>query len=299
MHLPEIRVLILLCLLATSARAQPVRVFVLAGQSNMQGHAHIRTLEHLGMDSAGKSLLEAIQNADGSPKVCDRVWISSIGSAPDEKTGQLTVGYGASQNGPKIGPELTFGLTMEQLVDGPILIIKTAWGGKSLNTDFRPPSAGAYHFNEKQLATFAKQGKDIAEIKVAKEEATGVYFHAMIEHVKWVLSDIKRVIPAYDDSQGYDLAGFVWFQGWNDMVDTGTYPDRDQPGGYDEYSKVMAHFIRDVRHELNAPQLPFVIGVLGVGGPVAEYDQDQQRYDMGDKYTHGDLRGFPDPDDRQ
>ena len=143
MHLPEIRVLILLCLLATSARAQPVRVFVLAGQSNMQGHAHIRTLEHLGMDSAGKSLLEAIQNADGSPKVCDRVWISSIGSAPDEKTGQLTVGYGASQNGPKIGPELTFGLTMEQLVDGPILIIKTAWGGKSLNTDFRPPSAGA------------------------------------------------------------------------------------------------------------------------------------------------------------
>ncbi len=68
----------------------------------------------------------------------------------------------------------------------------------------------------------------------------------MVEHVKRVLGDIKRVVPDYDAAQGYALAGFVWFQGWNDLVDGDTYPHRDKPGGYDAYSTVLTHFIRDV-----------------------------------------------------
>ena len=151
---------ILLLLIPAVVAAQPVQVFILAGQSNMQGHAHVRTFEHIGMDPATKPLLAEMQNADGSPRVCERVWISSIGCAEAEQTGRLTTGFGASQNGPKIGPEFTFGITMEKLVDCPILLIKTSWGGKSLNTDFRSPSAGPYVFNETQLATFKKQGKE-------------------------------------------------------------------------------------------------------------------------------------------
>lgn len=268
----------LLLLIPAVAAAQPLQVFILAGQSNMQGHAHVRTIEHIGMDPATKPLLAEMQNADGSPKVCERVWISSIGCSDAEQTGRLTTGFGASQNGPKIGPEFTFGITMEKLVDGPILLIKTSWGGKSLNTDFRSPSAGPYVFNETQLANFKKQGKDIAVIRAEKEMATGVNYRLMIEHVKSVLADIKRVVPSYDAAQGYELAGFVWFQGWNDMVDSSTYPNRDMPGGYDAYSNAMAHFIRDVRADLKTPKLPFVIGVLGVGGPVDKYGPDQQRY---------------------
>jgi len=65
------------------------------------------------------------------------------------------------------------------------------------------------------------------------------------------------------------LAGFVWFQGWNDMYDGHTYPNRHKPGGYDEYSRFMACFIRDVRKELRAPNLPLVIGVIGVHGDEA------------------------------
>ena len=213
----------------------------------MQGHAKVSTFEHIGMDPATKPMLAEMQNADGTPKVCERVWISSIGCADTEQTGKLTAGFGASQNGPKIGPEFTFGLYMEKFTDAPILLIKTAWGGKSLNTDFRPPSAGPYVFNETQLAAFQKQGKDLAAIKAEKEKETGVYYRLMVEHVKKVLGDIKRVVPDYDAAQGYELAGFVWFQGWNDMVDGGTYPNRDKPGGYDAYSEAMAHFIRDVR----------------------------------------------------
>jgi alpha-galactosidase len=70
------------------------------------------------------------------------------------------------------------------------------------------------------------------------------------------------------------------------MVDSGTYPNREKPGGYDAYSTAMAHFIRDVRKDLNAPKLSFVIGVLGVGGPVSEYAPSQQRY----KATHQNFR---------
>jgi Carbohydrate esterase, sialic acid-specific acetylesterase len=280
--------LILVTIVLTSfpLNAEPLKIFILAGQSNMQGHAQVRTFEHIGMDPATAPLLAEMQNADGSPKILDRVWISSIGCADAEQTGKLTAGFGASQNGPKIGPEYTFGITIEKYIDGPILLIKTSWGGRSLNTDFRSPSAGPYVFNETQLAAFQKQGKDTAAIQAEKEKATGVSYRQMIEHVKYVLSDIKRVVPDYDAGQGFELAGFVWFQGWNDMVDGGTYLNRDKPGGYDAYSGAMAHFIRDVRKDLNTPKLPFVIGVLGVGGPVSEYGPDQQRY----KSIHQNFR---------
>jgi len=277
----------LCCSPLLAAQKQPLKVFLLAGQSNMQGHAKVSTFEHIGMDPATKPLLDAMLGADGRPRVCERVWISSIGCAGDdttEQTGRLTAGFGATKE--KIGPEFTFGLTMEKLTDAPILLIKTSWGGKSLNTDFRPPSAGPYVFNETQLAQFQKQGKDITAIKAAKEKETGVYYRLMIEHVKRVLADPKRVVPDYDPAQGFELAGFVWFQGWNDLVDSGTYPQRDKPGGYDAYATALAHFIRDVRRDLGAPKLPFVIGVLGVGGPVAEYGADEKRYAA----THQNFR---------
>lgn len=279
-------ILALLLTLSLPAVAKPLKVFILAGQSNMQGHAKVSTFEHIGMDPATKPMLDEMIGSDGKPTICERVWISSLGSADEIRTGKLTAGFGASQNGPKIGPEFTFGLTMQKLTDAPILIIKTAWGGKSLNTDFRPPSAGPYVFNETQLSQIQKQGKDIAAIKAAKGKETGVYYRLMIEHVKTVLADIKSVVPGYDATQGFELSGFAWFQGWNDMVDGGTYPNRDKPGGYDAYSTTMAHFIRDVRRDLNTPKLPFVIGVLGVGGPTSEYGPDEQRY----KATHDNFR---------
>lgn len=272
---------------AISAEKKPLKVFILAGQSNMQGHAHVRTIDAMRLSKETAPILKEIRTADSSNLVCDRVWISSIGSSPEEKIGKLSVGYGAEPRGPKIGPEYTFGVYMQKLLPGePILIIKTAWGGKSINTDFRPPSAGAYEFNEAQLEQFKKQNKDVEKIQADRAKASGVYYRLMLDHVKKVLGDVKRVYPNYDEKQGYKLAGFVWFQGWNDMVDRGTYPNRDQPGGYDEYSKVLTHFIRDVRKDLNSPELPFVIGVMGTGGPTSKYGPKKQRY----KNVHQNFR---------
>ena len=271
-----------------SLSAKPLKVYLLVGQSNMQGHAAKRTLAHLGMDPKTKPLLEAIQNADGSAKVHDRIWISSIDTSQESgvKEGKLTVGYGAGGREPKIGPELTFGITMQKHVGEPILIIKTSWGGKSLNTDFRSPSAGPYQFNEGQIENFKKRGQDLAEERRKRAERTGVYYRLMLEHTHKVLDNIKRVYPAYNAKAGYELAGMVWYQGWNDMVDSGTYLTRGQPGSYDAYSKNLAHFIRDVRRDLKAPKLPFVIGVMGAGGPIAKYSPDQMRY----AGIHGEFR---------
>ena len=274
--------------LSIHAAPKPLKIYLLVGQSNMQGHAAERTLEHLGMDPKTAPLLKAIRNADGTAKVQKNVWISSIEPSLElgEKHGRLTVGYGAGGRGPKIGPELTFGITMQNHVGEPILLIKTSWGGKSLNTDFRPPSAGPYEFNQQQLENFKKRGKDVAEARKEKTERTGVYYRLMLEHIHKVLADIRRVYPDYDAKGGYELAGFVWFQGWNDMVDGSTYPTRGQPGSYDAYSKNLAHFIRDVRRDLKAPKLPFVIGVMGAGGPIAKYGPDQKRY----AGIHGEFR---------
>ena len=278
----------LLLSLTFPVTAKPLKVYLLVGQSNMQGHAAERTLAHLGMDSKTAPLLKAIQNADGTAKLQRNVWISSVDTSEESgvKQGQLTVGYGAGGRGPKIGPELTFGITMQRHVSEPILLIKTSWGGKSLNTDFRPPSAGAYTFNEKQIENFKKRGRDLAESRREKAERSGVYYRLMLAHIRKVLGDIKRVYPKYDTKSGHELAGFVWFQGWNDMVDNGTYPTRGQPGSYDAYSKNLAHFIRDVRRDLNTPKLPFVIGVMGVGGPIAKYGPEQKRY----AGIHGEFR---------
>lgn len=277
----------LLCVSQTSAKER-LKVFVLVGQSNMQGHAEISTFDHIGMDPKTAPFLKQMRKADGTPTVCDDVWISSIGNDGTEQEyhGQLTAGYGAKGRGTKIGPEFMFGISMQKQLNQPILIIKTAWGGKSLHTDFRPPSSGPYEFNDSQLENLKKQGKDIDQAKADRAKASGHYYRLMIEHVQKVVKDIKRVYPSYDANAGYELAGVVWFQGWNDMVGRDVYPDRDKTGGYDLYSKLMAQFIRDIRKDLSAPQLPFVIGVMGAGGPVDKYGPDQQRY----KSVHQNFR---------
>lgn len=94
---------------------EPLKVFVLVGQSNMQGHAEISTFDHVGMDPKTAPILKQMQSADGTPTVCDDVWISSIGNDGTEQEfhGQLTAGYGAKGRGTKIGPEFTFGIYMQ------------------------------------------------------------------------------------------------------------------------------------------------------------------------------------------
>jgi len=242
--------------LTALAEAKPLKVFILAGQSNMEGHAQTKTFPAIAKDPKTADIYKKMVDSDGEPVVCDDVYIAYSfgnfsGDPVGKRSGKLTAGFGSQHHvgTGKIGPEFTFGIYMHEILNEPVLIIKDAWGGKSLMVDFRPPSAG-------ELETEKEQDK----------EKAGRYYNLLIEHVKEVLADPKEVYPDYDPKEGYELAGFAWFQGFNDMV--GPYPkDEDGKGkDYSEYSRLLSCFIRDVRKDLSAPKLPFVIGVMGVGG---------------------------------
>lgn len=274
----SILLLVLLAMSSSEAQAKPLKVFILAGQSNMEGHAKVETFDYIGDDPATAPLLKQMRDENGRPRVCDNVWISYFtghGDSNAEGFGKLTAGYGSRPNpkedGGNIGPEFTFGLTLDAALGEPVLIIKTAWGGKSLHTDFRSPSAGPYLLNDFQRKLYYGPKAhgvpdDIEKWLAEKKRDTGRYYRLMIEHVKSVLADPQRVCPKFDPAQGYELSGFVWLQGWNDMVDGHTYPDRGKRNRFEAYSALLGHFIRDVRQDLSAPRLPFVIGVMGVGG---------------------------------
>ena len=85
------------------------------------------------------------------------------------------------------------------------------------------------------------------------------------------------MVPDYDPKQGYELAGFVWFQGFNDLVSDWTYRQADEARRVRPVRRTAGHLIRDVRKDLSAPKMPFVIGVMGIGG-VKEGKKPPQMY---------------------
>jgi hypothetical protein len=346
------------------AEPPPVKVFILAGQSNMVGHSRGHTMGTLfNVDGPkDKALIDLVFGKDaklsrqrldetlalakklneltggiGDPKiktmtdaaqkaaaeaeaermkatletyhkdvvaasaVSDRVYINSIADK-NRKSGKLAVGYGGDPI--KIGPEYAFGLSIAQKIDGPILLIKTSWGGKSLNYDFRPPSLPDFKATPEYVEAKVKSEEalkryeaavksfpqdrekykaDLAvyeeQLKTADEKARkklrkprepraprnpkpfnmddpGLNYRMMNEAVHEVLDNLKENHPAYDLDAGYEIAGFVWFQGFNDQFNEHFKAN---------YKDNMVAFIKEIRREYKTPQMPFVIGVLGTG----------------------------------
>lgn len=244
----------------TSAAADGrVKVFILAGQSNMEGKAKVSLLEHLLSQPGTREQFQHLKKG-GKWIVRDDVWIKFL-----NRKGNLTVGYGSPG---RIGPELEFGIAVGDRYDRQVLIIKIAWGGKSLYRDFRPPSSGdppAEHL-ERELARYKKR-KPATTMEEVKARY-GMFYRKMLEEVSDTLDNLKDHFPDYK-GQGYEISGFVWFQGWNDMVNA------EYTAAYTEN---MVNFIRDVRKDLKTPNLPFVIGVLGVGGVEEKPNPKKQRF---------------------
>ena len=242
--------IVLLCSSLLSARAATVKVFILAGQSNMEGQGFIAadpkrnggkgSLEFLVKDAATAPKFAHLVDAAGKWRVRDDVFIHYL-----QRKGPLTVGYGAKET--MMGPELGIGWVTGDAFKEPVLLIKCAWGGKSLGVDFRPPSAGKlpYSLGEK---TDAAMAQDPAIL--------GKYYRETLALTKAALAQVKELVPGSDGK--YEVVGFGWHQGWNDRV---TQPFND------EYEKNMAHFIRDIRRDLGVPKLPFVIAETGITGP--------------------------------
>lgn len=228
--------LFLLLLLMLVPRAigasETVKVFILAGQSNMQGHGKIQADPKR---NEGKGTLEWLVK---NPKTAERYkhliddkgeW----GTRKDvqiwylERKGDLRPGFGAKEG--LIGPELGFGHIVGEAFESPVLLIKLAWGGKSIAKDFRPPSSGG---------------------------EVGHYYKELLKLTKKVLHDAKTLFPSYAKRK-LELVGLGWHQGWNDRVNQKFN---------DAYETNLSNFIRDIRKDLGAPNLPFVIAETGMSG---------------------------------
>jgi alpha-galactosidase len=224
----------------------PVKVFILAGQSNMDGQADVSTIDFLGEDKEHGYLLKNFK-PDGKTLVTrDDVWVAHRGVY-----GKLGPGCGGRRSddtlGSKIGPEYAFGYFMGEALDEQVLLIKFATGGQSLYVNFRPPSAGM------------PQG--------VKPEDVGAAYRALVAYVHDTLDNLKKRFPDYDEKAGYEIAGFVWFQGYNDLFDE---------TGRKEYGRNLVHLIKDLRKEFRAPEMRVVVGVMGVNGPRNESNPKQK-----------------------
>ena len=228
-----------------------VPVFLLAGQSNMQGQAVV-DLDHPKYYNSGKGTLQALikdstlakqvghlQDAGGNWVVRDDVWVS-YQTPTASKRGGLGIGYTGYDGLHHFGPELQFGHLVGNAYEEPVLLIKTAWGGKSLFKDFRPPSAGG---------------------------ETGPYYLKMIGEIKAAMQTYEQDFPALRGRE-LKLAGLVWMQGWNDMGDEAARK---------EYATNLFHLIKDVRREFHSPWLPVVIGELGNGGETSSQPMNEFR----------------------
>lgn len=222
------------CGVAIAANTGPVKVFILAGQSNMQGQGVVSMDGEQGYNGGKGNLIwsmkhsksaeqmKKLKNEKGEWVVRDDVQIS-FKTGDKVRKGGLTVGYTGYGGSSHIGPELGFGFVMGDFFKEPVLLIKTAWGGKSLYVDFRPPSSGGQ---------------------------TGPFYTKMVEEVRAALAELGE--------QKYEIAGFVWQQGWNDMV--------SKPA-ITEYAQNLINLVKDLREEFKLPNMPAVVGQLGNGGP--------------------------------
>jgi hypothetical protein len=243
--------------LSRAAQEGPVKVFILAGQSNMEGHGQIPSLDHLGDHPKYGYLLKGLKDADGSWAVRHDVTVSYRAQQRKEQCGPLTVGWGATDR--EIGPELMFGTIMGEHYPEQVLLIKTAWGGKDVFCDFRSPGAGPPVGEEAALLEKQASGGRKREI--------GLYYRQMVAEIKECLAHIEDIVSGYG-GQGYEIAGMAWFQGWNDLCQwSARIEDRQVGLGIIErYSHNLAAMFRDLRQDLGVPDLPIVIGELGVGG---------------------------------
>jgi len=247
----------------------PVKVFILAGQSNMEGHAGVQTLDQLGEHPTHGYLLKKIKKDDGSFVVRDDVFVSY--QKGDEKIKRpLSVGMGA-WGADWFGPELMFGIGMGDYFKEPVLLIKTCWGGHNLFGCFRPPSAGKPAY---EIGDWPKPGD------------VGASYHKMVKEVRECLANLDTDFPQLKGLKP-ELSGFVWFQGWNDMC----VDQKIRQQVYDEYCPVFVHLVQDLRAEFKVPNPPVVMGELGCGGEKADKDMLDFRAAQAKIATCPELKG--------
>lgn len=219
----------------------PVKIFILAGESNMHGKGTVSpattpgTLDYIvANDPTGKY---QFLKSGGSYVARNDVGIRGLVFSGAPNPGNLTTGYGGNAAG-LIGPELGFGHRIGDVYESQVLIVKCGVDGTTLAHSFCPPSS---RVGEPQPVVSADKG---------------FYYKEIIR----LVNEAKASLGS-----NWEIAGFGWHQGWNDRV---------TPAYSAAYQTNMANFINDIRTDLAAPNMPFVIATAAMdSNPALGYSQ--------------------------
>lgn len=237
----------------SAAADKPVKVFILMGQSNMLGFGRVEPVEQSGtlsyLTKEGKYTHLVDDEGDWTQR--NDVRNVHVMNGRDMKNAWL------SANSKHIGPEFQFGQIMGHVLDEPVLILKSCIGNRSLGWDLLPPGSEEFTFEDRTYAGYKDSplSWETDGEKVPIEWYAGKQYDTDIENAKAVLADLATYYPGYAD-QGYEVAGFVWWQGHKDQ--NAAHASR--------YEQNLVHLIKTLRIEFDAPNAPFAIATIGFEG---------------------------------
>ena len=173
----------------------------------------------------------------------------------------------ATANGKHIGPELGFGYVMGTFHDEPVLLIKADIGNRSLGWDYLPPGSERFEAEETNRKTGEKKTYIFAGYKDSQskwEKGTepkpggwyaGKQYDECTQAIHGVLDNFDTLFPQYKD-QGYEVAGFVWWQGHKDQ----------NPIHASSYEQNLVNLIKAWRKEFKTPDAKWVIATIAFEG---------------------------------
>lgn len=248
-------------------QTKPVQVYIMLGQSNMLGFGRVGPKETKG------SLEYLVKEKSKYPHLVDDAgnWTTrhdvryvhvmdqrGVDFKNMEKFGDMRNEWLIPNK--SFGPELGFGHVIGFVQDEPVLLLKACIGNRSLGWDLLPPGSERFEFEGKVYAGYgdtAPSWDKGAEPKPVPWYA-GRQYDADTAHAKAVLKDLTKYYPGYQ-GQGYEVAGFVWWQGHKDQ-------NAAHAGRYEQN---LVHLIKSLRKDFNAPNAKFVLAT-GCGNPGTE-----------------------------
>ena len=230
--------------------SRPVKVFILLGQSNMLGFGKVaggeKSLEHA---VKNKGLYPYLVDDDGNWTTRKDVRNVRVMNFKDYKNEWMTI------SGRNIGPEIGIGHHVGQVLDEPVMILKSCIGNRSLGWDLLPPGSEPYEYNGKTEPGYRGTPDDPRGNgeKVEGKWYAGKQYDDDVDSAKQVLANLDKYYPG---AKAYEVAGFCFWQGAK---------DGGNPAHADRYEQNLVQFIKALRKDFDAPAALFVIATMGHG----------------------------------
>ncbi len=260
--------------------SKPVQVYILLGQSNMLGFG--RTfgsgegfLEHAVKE---KDLYPYLVDADGNWVVRKDVRNVRVMNDRQFNNEWMTITRA------NIGPEIGIGWHLGNVIDAPVMILKSCIGNRSLGWDLLPPGSERFEADGRVYAGY-KDSPDSWPVGTEPNPIgwyAGKQYDSDIAAAKRVLENLGDYIPG---ATAYEVAGFFWWQGDKDMRNM-VHSAR--------YEQNLVRLIQALRNDFNAPNAKFVSATLGQttmetgGGQGLIRDA---KFALADPEKHPDLKG--------